>query len=98
MKKSRLNIFVFTFVLVLISHIAYSQSYAHNLDLLFKPKNIYLDSLLQPVTPSFNLNRFYKVEELPLFCRTEHKWSKLSGINVRMRLGSLDYVNKLEGK
>jgi hypothetical protein len=40
----------------------------------------------------------FEAEKLPLFCRTEYKWSKLSGINVRMRLGSLDYVNKLEGK
>jgi hypothetical protein len=84
--------------MLLISHIGYGQTHVYNLDQLFKPKKIYLDSLLQPPNPSFSYNRLYRVEELPLFCKTEHKWSKLSGINVRMRLGSLDYVNKLEGK
>ena len=40
----------------------------------------------------------FEVEKLPLFCKIEHKLSKNSNVNLRMRLGSLDYVNKLEGK
>ena len=40
----------------------------------------------------------FDVDRLPLFCKFEHKISQKSKLNVRMRLGSLDYVNKLEGK
>ena len=40
----------------------------------------------------------FDADKLPIFCKFEHKLSQKSKINVRMRLGSLDYVNKLEGK
>ncbi len=40
----------------------------------------------------------FDANKLPLFCKIEHKLSKKSNVNLRMRLGSLDYVNKLEGK
>ena len=40
----------------------------------------------------------FDVEKLPIFCKFEHKISQKSKLNLRMRLGSLDYVNKLEGK
>ena len=40
----------------------------------------------------------FSVQSLPIFCKIEHKLAKSSKVNVMMRLGSLDYVNKLEGK
>lgn len=50
-------------------------------------------------TLSFKKQRsIFDVEKLPFFCKFEHKISQKSKLNVRMRLGSLDYVNKLEGK
>ncbi len=37
-------------------------------------------------------------DRLGLVCRQEWKLEKSSGIAFRFRLGSLDYVNRLEGK
>ncbi len=61
------------------------------LDLHFKlPETNITNSIKQP--------SIFHADKLPLFCKFEHKLSKSSKVNLRMRLGSLDYVNKLEGK
>ena len=44
-----------------------------------------------------NLSRNY-VNQLPIFCKIEHNMSKKARLPVRMRLGSVDYVDYLEGK
>lgn len=36
--------------------------------------------------------------QLPFFCKLEYDWAKVSGLQVKFRLGDIDYVNKLEGK
>ena len=62
-----------------------------NLDLKFKaPETPYKSVLRQ--------KSIFDADALPLFCKIEHKLSKKTNINLRMRLGSLDYVNMLEGK
>ncbi len=40
----------------------------------------------------------FRPEDLPIFCKIEYNISRTSKVNIRMRLGSLDYVNYLEGK
>jgi len=61
------------------------------LDLTFK-----MDAA--PKTDIMTQRSIFDAESLPLFCKIEHKLSKSPNLNIRMRLGSLDYVNKLEGK
>lgn len=62
-----------------------------SLDLLAKLP----DSKLLPITKQRSI---FDSDKLPFFCKFEHKLSQKSKLNLRMRLGSLDYVNKLEGK
>lgn len=42
--------------------------------------------------------RAYRYEELALFCRIEVQLERATKIPVRFRLGSVDYVDYLEGK
>ncbi|MCC6414103.1 MAG: hypothetical protein IT270_20810 [Saprospiraceae bacterium] len=40
----------------------------------------------------------WEADNLPFFCRIEHKWSKNKATAFKFRLGSVDYVDWLEGK
>ncbi|MBL7757147.1 MAG: hypothetical protein JNL59_07130 [Chitinophagaceae bacterium] len=59
-------------------------------------KNVAIPSFfqkkLQPVAPSFY------IRNLSFICRKEWQFQKTTGIPLRIRLGSLEYVDRLEGK
>jgi len=40
----------------------------------------------------------WTAEELPFFCKIEHRWGKKSRVPLKFRLGSVEYVDRLEGK
>jgi hypothetical protein len=40
----------------------------------------------------------WDAEQLPFFCKIEHQWGKKMTIPVKFRLGSVEYVDWLEGK
>jgi len=61
-----------------------------------------------PVKDSLSTSDMYKVQSvdynaiyqssLGIFCKGENHLSKNAPVNFRMRLGSLEYVDRLEGK
>jgi hypothetical protein len=54
----------------------------------------------QPVStarPSPTLPR-WSADDLPFFCKIEHNWAKKLPILLKFRLGSVEYVDWLEGK
>lgn len=40
----------------------------------------------------------WSAEKLPFFCKIEHDWAKKARIPLKFRLGSVEYVDWLEGK
>ena len=40
----------------------------------------------------------WSAEELPFFCKIEHDWGLKSRVPIKFRLGSVEYVDWLEGK
>jgi len=48
--------------------------------------------------PPFILLPKWSAETLPFFCKIEHVWAKKSRVPFKFRLGSVEYVDWLEGK
>lgn len=69
---------------------------AINMTVSFQHKNakVALDFPAQPLcfVPVFSPS------DLPFFCKIEHQWAKKLPVPVKFRLGSVPYVDWLEGK
>jgi hypothetical protein len=61
------------------------------------PINTLLDRAPAPPRRSLLLPQ-WSAEELPVFCKIEHQWAKKLPMPVKFRLGSVEYVDWLEGK
>ncbi len=63
----------------------------------FFPVATNLLNVKQPALPTQLPGNFY-ASQLPFFCSKELKIQKAVGFPVKFRVGSVDYVDKLEGK
>jgi hypothetical protein len=76
-------------------HCAFGQS--KSLYQYFRPQLIQIDTTKSVLKPT-QLKNTYLLNEQPIFCRWEELWTRSSSINLRMRLGSVQYVDELEKK
>jgi hypothetical protein len=54
------------------------------------------DNAPQVITPSVSV--MFSANSLPFFCKIEHTMAKGQKLPLKFRLGSVDYVDEMEGK
>jgi hypothetical protein len=52
----------------------------------------------KPLAASILFLPKWSADQLPFFCRIEHQWAQQHRIPLKFRLGSVEYVDWLEGK
>lgn len=111
-KRIKIKIFGLLALLVLTSAQLSAQDYkrslqAPHLNLIKKKFDFQLSNTIILPSKSFTykaaensikMPSSYDFEQLAIFCRLEEAVAKKSNINMRFRLGSLEYVDRLEQK
>jgi hypothetical protein len=87
--------------LLLINKV-YGQQLIHRQDLKQRPPAIFLRDTSKKImpgptlSPNRNIPPAFYTQQFGFFCRKELQLEKAIKLPVRIRLGSLDYVNSLE--
>lgn len=56
------------------------------------------ENIAWPAPPPLSVVPRWDANQLPFFCKVEHQWGKKMALPVKFRLGSVQYVDALEGK
>ena len=89
------------YVFVISAVAAHSQGPVHAVtakDIFKKPYPVAASTTNANISPSMLISPSFYAGHLPFFCRQEIKFEHATNIPLKFRLGSVQYVDYLEGK